>query len=172
MKNTTILFLLCMLTVQTVFSQATFRGKLNLNQKDKTFSLSSATDSLTVAIDKEIVALNSIIDFQLIKIKNNTYNLVVKTDTIKMTASKSKIEYSHGLVFNITTKKADQIIIADEKGNLVLDANYTLKGNTVDFEITISDMKFKTELLAYATKYIYELSFNEVNTVPSYFFMY
>ncbi len=172
MKKTAIIFLLCILAGQFVFSQTTYFGKLNLNQKDKKFSLISANDSLSVSIDKKDIDFNASNDFQLIKIKNKEYNLVVKADTIKLTESKSKIEYSNGLKFNISTKKAHQIILTDEKGNIVLDAIYKLKGNTADFEMKISDMKFKTELLAYATKYLYELSFNEVNTVPYYFFMY
>lgn len=172
MKNTAFILMFCMFAGQFVFSQTTFRGELNLNQKDKKFSLISINDSLSVSIDKKDIDFNASNDFQLIKIKKKEYDLIVEADTIKLTESKSKIEYSNGLKFNISAKKAHQIVLADEKGEIVLDATYKLKGNTAYFEIKISDMEFKTELLAYSTKYLYELSFNEVNTVPYYFFMY
>jgi hypothetical protein len=136
------------------------------------FSLISANDTLSVSIDKKDINFNAGGDFQLIKIRNKEYNLVANGDTITLTESKSEIEYSNGLKFNMSKKKPHQIILADEKDNIVLDAIYNLKGNTADFEIKISDRKFETELLAYATKYLYELSLNEVNTVPYYFFMY
>ncbi len=172
MKKTATIFLLCLLAGQFVFSQTTFNGKLDLSNKDKMFSLISTNDSLSVSFDKKDIDFSAGRNFQLIRIKNKEYNLIVAGDSIKLTESKSVIEYSNGLKFNISTKKSHQLVLADEKGNIVLDAIYKLKGNTADFEIKISDKKCETELLAYATKYLYELSLNEVNTIPYYFFMY
>jgi hypothetical protein len=94
-----------------------------------------------------------------------------KGDTLNLTETKSGIEYSNGLNFNISKKKSHQIVLTDEKGNIVLDATYKLKGSTANFEIKISDKKSETELLAFATKYLYELSFNEVNSFY-YFFIF
>lgn len=109
----------------------------------------------------------------MIKVKNKEYQLIVKGDSIKLSESKSTIEFSNGLKFNVVTRKAHQLVLSDEEGNTVVDALYKLKGKTADFEITIYDKESETELLAYATKYLYELSLNEVNTtVPYYFFMY
>lgn len=173
MKRKTLIFLFCIFAGQFVFSQTTFNGKLDLNDKNRMFSLISANDTLSVSFDKKNIDFNASRNFQLIKIKNKEYNLVVNGDSIKLTESKSTVEYSNGLKFNISSKKAHQIKLVDEKGNIVLDAIYKLKGNTADFEIKISDKRRETELLAYATKYLYELSLNEANTVvPYYFFMY
>lgn len=52
---------------------------------------------------------------------------------------KSAIKFSNGLEFNISKKKAHQVILTDKNGTVVLDAKNYLKGNTADFEITISD---------------------------------
>lgn len=173
MKKTSIILLFCLLIGQYGFSQTTFIGKLNLNQKDQKFTLISDKDSLTVSIDKKDINFDANTDFQLIRIKNSEYKFVLRTDTLTLTEGKSKIEYSNGLIFNISKKKAHQIILKDNIGNTVLDAHYDLKGNIADFNIKITNKKFEAEILAYATKYLFELSVNEVNTfVPYYLFMY
>lgn len=172
MKKTTIMFLICILSGQYASSQTTFSGSLNFNQKCKTFSLISATDTLSVSIEKRDIDFESGNNFQLIKIRDKEYNFIEKSDTVKLTESKSKIEYSNGFKFSISKKKAHQIILNDENGNSVLDAAYTMKGNTAYYEIKVFDKNSEHELLAYATKYLYEMSFNEVVLVPYYFFIY
>jgi hypothetical protein len=173
MKKPALFFLFCMFAGQVLFAQTTYVGELNLNQKDKIFSLISPNDTLSVSIEKKDLDFNAGRDFQLIKIKNKEYQLIVKGDSIKLSESKSTIEFSNGLKFNVVTRKAHQLILSNEAGSTVVDALYRLKGNNADFEITIYDKESEIELLAYATKYLYEMSHNEVNTtVPYYFFMY
>ncbi len=172
MKKSSVILLFYLLTGQLIFSQISFTGNLNLNEKEKLFTLFSDKDSLTVSIDKKDINFNAATDFQLIKIKNKEYHLVIKGDTVQLTESKSKIEYSNGLICNISKKKARQIILTDDSGNMVLDARYKLKGNNADFNIKIYDKKSETELLSYATKYLYELSINEVNSFVYLYFIY
>lgn len=173
MKKTALFFLFCMFAGQLIFAQTTYVGELNLNQKDKVFSLISPRDTLSVSIEKKDLDFNSGRDFQLIKIKNKEYLLIVKGDSIKIIESRSTIGFSNGLKYNVAKRKAHQLVLADAKGNAVVDALYRLKGSITDFEITIYDKASETELLAYATKYLYERSFNELHSSATfYYFMY
>ncbi len=172
-EKTATTFLFCIFVGRFVFSHTTFNGKLDLSDKVKMFSVISANNTNSVSFNTKDIDFNASRNFLLIRIKNKEYNLVVAGDSIKLTESKSAIEYSIRLKLYISTKKSHQLVLAVEKGNIVLDAIYKLKGNTANFEIKISEKKCETELLAYATKYLYELSLNEVNTlIPYYFFMY
>ncbi len=166
------LLLFWVLTGPIMYAQALFHGTLNLNKKGELLTLVSNTDSIHVSFDKKTINFDEHNDFQLIKTRNKEYNLIFKGDTVNLTESRSKIEYSNGLTFNITKRKAHKIILTDNDGNTVLEAFYNLKGNIADFNIEINYKEFEIELLAFATKYLYELSFNEVNIVPNYFFTY
>lgn len=69
LKNIVLFLTLCLLFGEFAFSQSNYAGKLELNKKDKMFSLISEKDTLAVSIDKKEIDFNSSIDFKLIKIK-------------------------------------------------------------------------------------------------------
>lgn len=172
MKNIVLLVALFFLSGKVSFSQTIYTGELNLSKKSKIFLLSSPSDTFRVSISKKEIDFNSLTDFQLIKIKNKEYNLLIKEDTINLSESRSTVDFSNGLKFNISKKKVHQIVLTDMNGSVALEAKYNLKGNKADFLISIANDKNKTELLAYATKCLYELSFNQVNAIPTYYFIH
>jgi len=161
------------MTGQFLFAQTTYTGQLNLNKKDKFFTLKSATDSLLVTINKKNIDFNKDKDYQLIKLKGENYNLISKGDSIGISVDKKLIKFSTGFTFFVSKKKAHQIVLNDKKGTTVLDAKYKSKGNIAQYTIQIFDKEHEIGLLTYATNYLFIQSQNEINSVQtSMYFIY
>jgi len=149
---------LCMFGVQCLNAQNKYIGSLNLNNKDKTFILTSELDTVNVLIGKKRLDFNNNDHFSFIKTKSKNYTLVDKYDTIIIMKKRKKIEYSPDISFFIVKKKSKQLVLKDKTGRVVLDADYFLKKGITDFNLTISDNTYNTGLLAYATYYLFNQS--------------
>jgi len=161
-----------MMTGQLLYAQTNYNGKVNLNKKENSFNLVSSADSFNVKIDKKSLTFSNPNDFSFIKKNKSNYNLIKEGESISIKDARNQIEYSNGLILYPVSKKNKQIILKDKDGKTVLDARFQLKRGISYFNIAIFDNKHKTELLSYATHYLYFKSKNlkAANDTPYIYF--
>lgn len=139
-------------------AQIKYAGSLNMYKKYKSFFLTSELDTFHVLIDKRDLDFINTEDFSFIKTKKKNYQLFYKHYTIIIVEKNNQVYYSTDASFYVEKKRSRQLVLKDQTGKVVLDANFFLKKGITDFNLTISDTKYKTGLLAYATYYLYNQS--------------
>ena len=160
---------LCVFLGPLSYPQQEYVGKVNLNKKEKAFSLTSETDTLSVTIDKKSLTFNNKNDFLFINTNQNNYKLIYSDDKISIIKKKSHIEYSTNLSFTLI-KGGKKILLKDKDGNSLAEANYELKKGIANYRILIYDNTITVELLSFTTNYLYRKSREENDANNSAYF--
>ncbi|HNR41037.1 MAG TPA: hypothetical protein PKL65_02300 [Bacteroidales bacterium] len=156
MKRRLLIIVICVITCNTLAGQSAYSGSFNFKNQT-TFNLVSENDSVTVQIArKQIIFNNASGNLSGIKkIKRNHLLIFNNSDTSQVVQTKRKLTFQSGLFYPYKKRTSKELILADHDGQIVLNAEYGFRYPVANYKITIYDKTKFTELLSYATYYLF-----------------